>query len=192
MPDAWSSNVEVTGMTQTGRKVHGESTNGTQACRFRGGGLTAWPTRRCNGWKKHAGPEMKSAVSLKTEMAEDVLAPYGPAGEKNRDDDNDVLSDGSFFFCLPSHISGLHHFGGDFCVCDRFVLFVCLFFVCLFVYLFVWLFFFNPIIEVVTFRLRGWRMLGMFLFFLLPAFTCLGHECEDLWRPCDGKHVCTD
>ena len=39
-------------------------------------------------------------------------------------------------------------------------------------------FFFNPTIEVVTFRLRGWCMLGMFL---LPAFTRLGHECQDLW-----------
>ena len=32
---------------------------------------------------------------------------------------------------------------------------------------------FNPAIEVVTFRLRGWCMLGVFL---LPAFTRLGHE----------------
>ena len=28
--------------------------------------------------------------------------------------------------------------------------------------------------------------------FLLPAFTCLGHECQDLWSPCDGTHMCTD
>ena len=41
---------------------------------------------------------------------------------------------------------------------------------------------FNSTIEVVTFRLRGWCMLGVFL---LPAFTHLGHEC-------DGMHVCTD
>ena len=27
---------------------------------------------------------------------------------------------------------------------------------------------------------------------LLPAFTRLGHECQDLLSPCDGKHVCTD
>ena len=32
----------------------------------------------------------------------------------------------------------------------------------------------NPTIEVVTFHLCGWCMLGVFL---LPAFTCLGHEC---------------
>ena len=28
--------------------------------------------------------------------------------------------------------------------------------------------------------------------FLLLAFTCLGHECQDLLSPCDGMHVCTD
>ena len=32
-------------------------------------------------------------------------------------------------------------------------------------------------------------MLGVFL---LPAFTRLGHECQDLLSPCDGMHVCTD
>ena len=48
---------------------------------------------------------------------------------------------------------------------------------------------FNPNIEVVTFRLRAWCMLGEFM---LPAFTRLGHECRDLWSPCDGMHVCTD
>ena len=46
----------------------------------------------------------------------------------------------------------------------------------------------NPTIEVVTFRLRGWCMLGVFL---LPAFTRLGRECQDLLSPCDGIHVCT-
>ena len=34
-------------------------------------------------------------------------------------------------------------------------------------------FFFTPTIEVVTFHLRGWCMLGVFL---SPAFTRLGHE----------------
>ena len=48
---------------------------------------------------------------------------------------------------------------------------------------------FNLTIEVVTFRLRGWCMLGVFL---LPAFTRLGHECQNLLSPCDGMHVCTD
>ena len=28
--------------------------------------------------------------------------------------------------------------------------------------------------------------------FSLPAFTGLGHECQDLWSPCNGMHVCTD
>ena len=46
---------------------------------------------------------------------------------------------------------------------------------------------FNPNIEVVTFRLSGWCMLGVFL---LPAFTRLGHEHQDLLSPCDGMHVC--
>ena len=48
---------------------------------------------------------------------------------------------------------------------------------------------FNPTIEVVTFCLCGWCMLGVFLW---PAFTRLGHECQDLLSPCDGMHVCTD
>ena len=46
--------------------------------------------------------------------------------------------------------------------------------------------FLNPTIEVVTFRLRGWCILGVFL---LPAFTRLGHESQDFWSPCDGMHV---
>ena len=28
--------------------------------------------------------------------------------------------------------------------------------------------------------------------FLLPAFTRLGHKCQDLLSPCDGMHVCTE
>ena len=32
-------------------------------------------------------------------------------------------------------------------------------------------------------------MLGVFL---LPPFTHLGHECQDLLSLCDGMHVCTD
>ena len=51
------------------------------------------------------------------------------------------------------------------------------------VFLFVY-FFFNPTIEVVSFRLRGWCMLGVFLL--------LGHECQDLLNPCDKMHACTD
>ena len=55
--------------------------------------------------------------------------------------------------------------------------------------IFVYVTVFNPTIEVVTFRLRGWCMPVVFL---LPAFTRLGHECQDLLSPCDGMHVSTD
>ena len=48
---------------------------------------------------------------------------------------------------------------------------------------------FIPVIEVVTLRLRGWCMLGVFL---LPAFTRLGHERQDLLSPCGGMNVRTD
>ena len=63
---------------------------------------------------------------------------------------------------FPSYISGVHHFWVRF--------------------LRMWLFF-NPTIKVVTFRLRGWCVLGVFL---LPAFTRLGHERQDLlrWNAC--------
>ena len=49
--------------------------------------------------------------------------------------------------------------------------------------------FFNLTIEVVTFLLRGWCMLGVFL---LLAFTRLGNECQAILSPCDGMHVSTD
>ena len=48
---------------------------------------------------------------------------------------------------------------------------------------------FNPTIEVVTFRLREWCMLGVFL---LPALIRPGHERQDLLGLRDGMHVCTD
>ena len=73
-----------------------------------------------------------------------------------------------FFFSFPSYISGVHHFWVRF--------------------LRMWPFF-NPTIKVVTFRLRGWCVLGVFL---LPAFTRLGHERQDLLSPCEKMHVCTD
>ena len=44
----------------------------------------------------------------------------------------------------------------------------------------------NPTTEVVTFRLRGWYMLGVFL---LPAFTHLRHERQDLLSLYDGIHA---
>ena len=28
--------------------------------------------------------------------------------------------------------------------------------------------------------------------FFVVAFTCLGHECQDLLNLCNGMHVCTD
>ena len=46
---------------------------------------------------------------------------------------------------------------------------------------------FNPTIKVVTFRLRGWCVLGVFS---LPAFTRPGHERKDLLSPCDEMRVC--
>ena len=55
-------------------------------------------------------------------------------------------------------------------------------------FLHTWLFF-HPTIEVVTFHLRGWCMLGVFL---LLAFTRLRHECLELLSLCDGMHLCTD
>ena len=68
-----------------------------------------------------------------------------------------------FFFCVPQ----LHLWGSPF-----WVRFLCM-----------WPFF-NPTIEVVTFRLCGWCMLGVFL---LPAFTHLGQERQDLLSLCDVR-----
>ena len=48
---------------------------------------------------------------------------------------------------------------------------------------------FNLTIEVITFRLCGCCMPGVFL---LPAFTHLGHECQDLFSPYNGMHACTN
>ena len=79
-----------------------------------------------------------------------------------------VFSSSSSSFAFPSYISGVHHFWVRF--------------------LRMWPFF-NPTIKVLTFRLRGWCVLGVFL---LPAFTRLGHERQDLLSPCDEMYVCTD
>ena len=69
---------------------------------------------------------------------------------------------GIFFFWVPSY----YLWGSSF-----WVRFSCM------------LFFLNPAIEVVTFRLHGWCMLGVFLF---PAFTRPGHllirQMETSWR----------
>ena len=72
-----------------------------------------------------------------------------------------------FFFCVPSYVSWIHHFGWA---------------------LRMWPFF-NPTIEIVTFHRHGWCMLRVFL---LLAFTHLGHECQDFLSLCNGMHVCTD
>ena len=80
---------------------------------------------------------------------------------------NTQASSSSSSSAFPRYIFGVHHVGWDLCVCDCF----------------------NPTIEVVTFRLRGWCMLGVFL---MLAFTRLGHECQDLPSPCNGMHVCTN
>ena len=52
---------------------------------------------------------------------------------------------------------------------ENLTLYIYIFFLCMCPFL-------NPTIEAVTFRLRGGCMLGLFL---LPAFTRLGHECQD-------------
>ena len=49
--------------------------------------------------------------------------------------------------------------------------------------------FLNSATEVITFHLHGWCMLGVLL---LPAFTHLGHECQDILSLCDGMLVCID
>ena len=66
------------------------------------------------------------------------------------------------FFRVPSYISGVHILGEIFA-------------------------FANPNIEAVTFCLCGWCVLGVCL---LPAFTRLGHEHQDILSQCDGMHVC--
>ena len=49
--------------------------------------------------------------------------------------------------------------------------------------------FLNPTIEFITFPLRGWCVVGVFL---LLAFTRPGHKCQGLLSPCYGIHECTD
>ena len=70
-----------------------------------------------------------------------------------------------FFFAFPSYISGVHHSGWEFCVCDRF---------------------FNPTIQVVTFRLRGWCVLGVFFVAgIHPSRTWTSRSFESVrWNAC--------
>ena len=87
-----------------------------------------------------------------------------------------------FLFCVPSYISGVHHsFSSAFPAISLGFTFLLL--LCSQLYLWCSPFWmrilrisslFNQTIEVVTFCLCGWCMLGVLL---LPAFTCLGHEC---------------
>ena len=72
-----------------------------------------------------------------------------------------------FFFCVPSFYLWGSPFFGE-------------------ILIFAHVAVFNPTIEVVTFHLLGWCMLGVFL---LLAITCLRVrlDCEG-----HGKHVCTD
>ena len=58
-----------------------------------------------------------------------------------------------------------------------------------FLCMWLFLFFVFPTIEVVTFHLYGWCMLGGFS---LPAFTRLGHECQGLLSWHNRMHVFTD
>ena len=87
-----------------------------------------------------------------------------------------------FFFCVPSHIFGVHNSSSAAfpAISLRFTIYD---------EIFAHVSVFNPTTEVVTLRLSGWRILGAFL---LPAFTRLGNECRDLLSPCDRMHVCAD
>ena len=99
---------------------------------------------------------------------------YGPLQEQGCHLERKLETDSFFFFILfffflfSSYISGVHHFWVRFLRMSPFS---------------------NPTIKVVTFRLHGWCMLGVFL---LPAFTHLGHERRDLLSLCDEMHVCAD
>ena len=101
-----------------------------------------------------------------------------------------------FFFCIPSYVSGLHHSSSSSSAIPSYIPGVhhsssSSAFPAIPVrftisgQIFAYVAIFNPTIEVVTFRLRGWCVLGVFL---LPAFTRLEH----LLDPCDGMHVSTD
>ena len=89
-----------------------------------------------------------------------------------------------FFLCIPSYISGVHHsFSFGFPA-------ISLGFTILGEFLRMWPLKKHFLMqEVLTFGLRGWCMLHVFL---LLAFTCLGHECQYRLGPYDGVCVCTD
>ena len=112
-------------------------------------------------------PYIKNLVNISSER------PFLIHRHENRNDVAPVHLPLFLFFAspssaFPSYISGVHHFWVRFLRMRPF---------------------FNPTIKVVTFRLRGWCVLGVFL---LPAYTRLGHERQDLLSPCNEMHVCTD
>ena len=131
-------------------------------------------TRSCTNKLEEAGCETKinSALLNRTEWLMQI---------KNDSISYNLLL--PLLLLLRSQLSlWVHHFGEIFALCD-WVCCCCCCFICLF------FFFNNPTIELITFRLRGWCVLGVFL---LPAFTYLEHDCQDLLSPCDGMHVCTE
>ena len=68
-------------------------------------------------------------------------------------------------------------------------------FFCLFVFVFVFLFVCLFVCFLFLFFLGGVGFLGFFGFLVclfFAAFTRRGHECQNLLRPCDGIHMCTD
>ena len=65
---------------------------------------------------------------------------------------------------FPSYVPGVHHFGWNFCVCD---------------------YFFSPTIEVVTFHLCGWCMLGVFVTGIHPSRIWMLGSFESVrWNAC--------
>ena len=104
----------------------------------------------------------------------------------------------TFFFCVPSYISGVYilllrsklYLWGSLSSSSSSTFPVISLGFTIFNEIFARVIvFFNPTMEVVTFRLRGWCMLGLIL---LPAFTRRGQGCQDLLSLCDGMHVRLD
>ena len=120
-----------------------------------------------NPWKKpFPSPPLPTTTTTKPPTNIPPPPPLKKSQNNNKTDKNRTLEKYYPFFCaFPSYISGVHHFWVRF--------------------LRMWPFF-NLTIKVVTFRLRGWCVLGVFL---LLAFTYLGHERQDLlwWNACVNR-----
>ena len=137
-----------------------------------------WIKKTITSHQKHGETQSCSNEKLETQKKNTWLGLSGcepwvalktdalPTGPSRQSWINSLNPSSSSAF--PTFISGVHHFGVRF--------------------LPMWPFF-NPTIDEVTFCLRGWCMLGVFL---LPEFTHLEHECQDLLSLCDGMLVCTD